>query len=47
MSRPANPVTGLWREAEAVAQALRMTTADFERAFVAFSNRVKPAFQGN
>jgi len=34
-------------EAEAVAQALCMTTADFERAFVAFSNRVKPAFQGN
>jgi len=24
-----------------------MTTADFERAFVAFSNRVKPAVQGN
>jgi hypothetical protein len=24
-----------------------MTTADFERAFVAFSNRVKPVFQGN
>lgn len=34
-------------EAEAVAQALCMTTADFERAFVAFSNKVKPAFQGN
>jgi enoyl-CoA hydratase/carnithine racemase len=34
-------------EAEAVAQALCMTTADFERAFVAFSNRVKPAFQGD
>jgi len=34
-------------EAEAVAQALCMTTADFKRAFVAFSNRVKPAFQGN
>ena len=34
-------------EAEAVAQALCMTTADFARAFEAFSNRVKPAFQGN
>ena len=34
-------------EAEAVAQALCMTTADFERAFVAFSNKVKPTFQGN
>jgi enoyl-CoA hydratase/carnithine racemase len=34
-------------EAEAVAQALCMTTSDFERAFVAFSKKVKPAFQGN
>jgi enoyl-CoA hydratase/carnithine racemase len=34
-------------EAEAVAQALCMTTADFARAFEAFSNKVKPAFQGN
>jgi enoyl-CoA hydratase/carnithine racemase len=34
-------------EAEAVAQALCMTTADFERAFVAFSNKAKPVFQGN
>jgi enoyl-CoA hydratase/carnithine racemase len=34
-------------EAEAIAQALCMTTADFERAFVAFSKKVKPAFQGN
>ena len=34
-------------EAEAIAQALRMTTADFARAFEAFSNRVKPTFQGN
>ena len=34
-------------EAEAVAQALCMTTADFERAFVAFSNKVKPVFHGN
>jgi enoyl-CoA hydratase/carnithine racemase len=34
-------------EAEAVAQALCMTTADFERAFTAFSNKVKPVFQGN
>jgi len=24
-----------------------MTTADFARAFEAFSNKVKPAFQGN
>src|SRR5215218_2656437 len=34
-------------EAEAIAQALCMTTADFARAFEAFSNRAKPAFQGN
>jgi len=34
-------------EAEAVAQALCMTTADFERAFEAFANKVKPVFQGN
>jgi enoyl-CoA hydratase/carnithine racemase len=34
-------------EAEAVAQALCMTTADFARAFEAFSNKVKPMFQGN
>ena len=34
-------------EAEAVAQALCMTTADFARAFEAFSNKVKPQFQGN
>jgi len=34
-------------EAEAVAQALCMTTSDFERAFEAFSNKVKPVFQGN
>jgi enoyl-CoA hydratase/carnithine racemase len=34
-------------EAEAVAQALCMTTADFARAFEAFANKVKPAFQGN
>jgi enoyl-CoA hydratase/carnithine racemase len=34
-------------EAEAVAQALCMTTADFERAFEAFANRAKPTFQGN
>ena len=34
-------------EAEAVAQALCMTTADFARAFEAFSNKLKPAFQGN
>ena len=34
-------------EAEAVAQALCMTTEDFSRAFHAFANKVKPAFQGN
>ncbi len=34
-------------EAEAVAQALCMTTVDFARAFEAFSNKVKPVFQGN
>ena len=34
-------------EAEAVAQALCMTTVDFERAFEAFSNKAKPVFQGN
>jgi enoyl-CoA hydratase/carnithine racemase len=34
-------------EAEAIAQALCMTTEDFARAFEAFSNRAKPAFQGN
>jgi enoyl-CoA hydratase/carnithine racemase len=34
-------------EAEAVAQALCMTTADFARAFEAFSNKARPVFQGN
>jgi len=34
-------------EAEAIAQALCMTTTDFARAFEAFSNKVKPAFRGN
>jgi enoyl-CoA hydratase/carnithine racemase len=34
-------------EAEAVAQALCMTTEDFSRAFHAFANKVKPTFQGN
>jgi len=34
-------------EAEAIAQALCMTTADFKRAFEAFANKVKPVFQGN
>src|SRR6266536_1511536 len=33
--------------AEAVAQALCMTTEDFARAFEAFSNKVKPVFRGN
>jgi enoyl-CoA hydratase/carnithine racemase len=34
-------------EAEAVAQALCMTTADFRRAFEAFASKKKPAFQGD
>src|SRR2546421_11655612 len=34
-------------EAEAVAQALCMTTEDFGRAFEAFSNKRTPVFQGN
>jgi enoyl-CoA hydratase/carnithine racemase len=34
-------------EAEAIAQALCMTTVDFTRAFEAFSNKAKPVFQGN
>jgi enoyl-CoA hydratase/carnithine racemase len=34
-------------EAEAVAQALCMTTADFERAFDAFAKKVKPVFKGD
>jgi enoyl-CoA hydratase/carnithine racemase len=34
-------------EAEAVAQALCMTTADFARAFEAFASKKKPVFQGN
>ncbi len=34
-------------EAEAVAQALCMTTEDFARAFHAFSNKVTPQFQGD
>ena len=34
-------------EAEAVAQALCMTTEDFARAFEAFSNKRAPVFQGN
>jgi enoyl-CoA hydratase/carnithine racemase len=34
-------------EAEAIAQALCMTTEDFARAFEAFSNKTKPVFQGN
>ncbi|MEE4425648.1 hypothetical protein [Streptomyces bugieae] len=34
-------------EAEAVAQALCMTTADFERAFEAFANKVNPVFRGD
>jgi len=34
-------------EAEALAQALCMTTADFARAFEAFANKAKPVFQGN
>jgi enoyl-CoA hydratase/carnithine racemase len=34
-------------EAEAVAQALCMTTEDFGRAFEAFSNKRTPLFEGN
>src|SRR4029078_8248511 len=34
-------------EAEAVAQALCMTTEDFARAFEALSNKRNPVFQGN
>ncbi|MGJ4884025.1 MULTISPECIES: enoyl-CoA hydratase family protein [unclassified Bradyrhizobium] len=34
-------------EAEAVAQALCMTTEDFNRAFEAFAAKSKPVFQGN
>jgi enoyl-CoA hydratase/carnithine racemase len=34
-------------EAEAIAQALCMTTADFSRAFEAFARKEKPVFQGN
>jgi enoyl-CoA hydratase/carnithine racemase len=34
-------------EAEAIAQALCMTTADFTRAYEAFSSKAKPVFQGN
>jgi enoyl-CoA hydratase/carnithine racemase len=34
-------------EAEAVAQALCMTTEDFARAFRAFAAKQKPAFEGN
>jgi hypothetical protein len=33
-------------EAEAVAQALCMTTADFRRAFEAFANKAKRYFRG-
>jgi len=34
-------------EAEAVAQALTMTTADFRRAYEAFAAKQKPVFEGN
>ena len=34
-------------EAEAIAQALCMTTEDFTRAFEAFANKQKPDFKGN
>lgn len=34
-------------EAEAIAQALCMTTEDFTRAFEAFAAKSKPVFQGN
>ncbi len=34
-------------EAEAVAQALTMTTEDFARAYRAFAEKKKPVFEGN
>jgi enoyl-CoA hydratase/carnithine racemase len=34
-------------EAEAVAQALTMTTEDFRRAYEAFADKRKPVFEGN
>jgi enoyl-CoA hydratase/carnithine racemase len=34
-------------EAEAVAQALCMTTGDFRRAYEAFVAKRKPVFEGN
>jgi hypothetical protein len=34
-------------DAEAIAQALCMQTADFKRAYQAFAAREKPKFQGN
>jgi enoyl-CoA hydratase/carnithine racemase len=34
-------------EAEAIAQALCMTTVDFTRAFEAFANKTRPMFKGN
>jgi enoyl-CoA hydratase/carnithine racemase len=34
-------------EAEAVAQALCMTTEDFSRAYHAFANKQTPKFEGN
>jgi len=34
-------------EAEAVAQALAMTTEDFARAYRAFAEKKKPVFEGN
>jgi enoyl-CoA hydratase/carnithine racemase len=34
-------------EAEAQAQAICMQTKDFERAYHAFANKQKPAFQGD
>ena len=34
-------------EAEAQAQAICMQTADFERAYNAFVDEQKPAFEGN
>ncbi len=34
-------------KAEAIAQALCMTTADFRRAFEAFADKRKPEFEGD
>ena len=45
--RSAESLAARFAAKEAVAQALCMTTADFERAFHAFANKVKPVFRGD